>query len=275
MGKKGAKRGGTTTKDLWKEKIWYDVYAPTSFNNQYIGKIVGKNPIFVEGRTVETLLYDFTGDFKDISTVLRFKIIKVEGERCDTYLVGHNMTKDYIRSLIRKDISKVQIISNYKTIDNFIFRLTSVCTTIGKARSSQIVTIRRLMDEILKSFAQDLKHEKFVRGMIYGEFSHQIKRVAKTIYPLFEAIIIKSKLISAPELADMEAPPQEEEFEIVEPEVKRTVKSQIARSKRVNVQKLAFKKQQKFKHAEREKDANEKAEAEKKAEPEKAAELEE
>lgn len=253
MSKKGKRERRKT--DTWREKTWYDIYAPKSFKNQYIGKIVGKNPDFILNRTIETLLYDFTGDFHDITTVLRFRVLKVEGNSCETYLVGHQLTKDFIRSLIRKGVSKVQMINNYKTVDNYIYRITSACTTIKKARSSQIVTIRRIIDDILNSFARDLKHEKFIRGMIYGEFSHQMKRVAKTIYPLFEAVIIKSKLISSPSLEDQEAPPKEEDFEIVEPEIRRTVKSQIARAKRVNVQKLTYKKQraEKMKSAQKEK----------------------
>ncbi len=238
---KGAKKDRKI--DKWKSKEWFDVYAPKSFKNQFIGKIAGDNPNSISDRTIETLLYDFTGDFKDITTVLRFKVIKVEGNRCETYLIGHKMTKDYVRSLIRKGVSKIQLINNYTTADKYIYRITSVCTTINKAKSSQIITIRKIMDDIMKTFADDLKHEKFIRGMIYGEFSNQLKRVGKTIYPLFEAIILKSKLISSPSLEDQEAPPKEEEFEIVEPEIKRTVKSQIARAKRVNVQKLAYKKQ--------------------------------
>jgi len=253
MSKKGKRERRKT--DTWREKTWYDIYAPKSFKNQYIGKIVGKNPDFILNRTIETLLYDFTGDFHDITTVLRFRVLKVEGNSCETYLVGHQLTKDFIRSLIRKGVSKVQMINNYKTVDNYIYRITSACTTIKKARSSQIVTIRRIIDDILNSFARDLKHEKFIRGMIYGEFSHQMKRVAKTIFPLFEAVIIKSKLISSPSLEDQEAPPKEEDFEIVEPEIRRTVKSQIARAKRVNVQKLTYKKQraEKMKSAQKEK----------------------
>jgi small subunit ribosomal protein S3Ae len=231
------------TRDAWKEKKIYDVYGPKSFKNQFIGKIIGKNPDYILNRTIESLLYDFTGDYNDITTVLRFKIIKIEGERCETYLVGHKMTKDFVRSLIRKGVSKIQMINNYKTADNYVYRITSICTTIRKARSSQIITIRKIMDDILKSFARDLNHEKFIRGMIFGEFTNQIKRVGKTIYPLNEAIIMKSKIISAPSLEDREAPPKEEEFEIIEPEIRRTVKSQIARAKRVNVQKLTYKKQ--------------------------------
>mgnify|MGYP001119615539 CR=1 FL=1 len=160
------KKDRAKAKDTWREKEWYDVYAPKSFKNQYIGKIAGKNPDFILNRTIGTLLYDFTRDFNDITTILRFKVIKVEGNRCETYLVGHHLTKDFVRSLIRKGVSKIQMINNYKTSDNFTYRITSICTTIKKARSSQILIIRKIMDDILNTFARDLKHEKFIRGLI-------------------------------------------------------------------------------------------------------------
>ena len=94
------------------------------------------------------------------------------------------------------------------------------------------------MREILREFANSLNHEKFISGVIYGEFQNQIQRVAKTIYPLSNSVIIKSKLISIPEGGeDKEIP--DDQFEIVEVEVKRSRKSEIKRSERINVKKLA------------------------------------
>ncbi len=94
------------------------------------------------------------------------------------------------------------------------------------------------MREILREFATSLNHEKFIAGVIFGEFQNQIQRVAKTIYPLSNCVIIKSKLISIPEGGvDKEVP--DDQFEIVEVEVKRSRKSEIKRSERINVKKLA------------------------------------
>ena len=81
-------------------------------------------------------------------------------------------------------------------------------------------------------------HEKFIAGMIYGEFQNQIQRVAKTIYPLTNCVIVKSKLVNYPEgVEDKEIP--DDQFEIVEVEVKRSRKSEIRRSERINGKKLA------------------------------------
>ena len=83
--------------------------------------------------------------------------------------------------------------------------------------------------------------KNLLQGVIYGEFQTQIKRVAKTIYPLSNCVVVKSKLISIPAGGeDTETP--DDQFEIVEVDVKRSRKSEIRRSERVNVKKLQPKK---------------------------------
>jgi hypothetical protein len=100
------------------------------------------------------------------------------------------------------------------------------------------------MREILSEFAKSLNHEKFIAGMIYGEFQNQIQRVAKTIYPLTNCVVVKSKLVNFPEGGeDKEIP--DDQFEIVEVEVKRSRKSEIRRSERINVKKLTQSRSQK------------------------------
>ena len=222
----------------FKDKDWYEVFSPRSFDNKSIGEIIGLEDSII-GRTMETSLYDFTENFRDINLKLRFKIVSAnnEAKTAQSIFFGHAFSNDYVRSLIGRGTSKIQTIINLTTKDNYVFRVTTVCTTIKRARSSQQILIRKIMREILKEFAKSLNHEKFVRGMIYGEFQHQIRRIAKTIYPLSSSTVIKSKLISIPEGGeDKEVP--DDEFDIVEVEVKRSRKSEIRRTERINVKKL-------------------------------------
>jgi len=233
------KRKPKLKKVTFKDKNWYKILAPRIFNNKEIGEVIGTESNII-GRTIETLMYDFTGQYKDISLKLNFKIFEVneEAKMCNTLFQGHNYTNDFIRSLINRGSTKIQIILNLTTKDKYMFRVTMICTTIRRARSSQQNLIRKIMSEILWEFAKSLNHEKFIAGMIYGEFQNQILRVAKTIYPLSSSVIIKSKLVSSPEGGeDKEIP--DDQFEIVEVEVKRSRKSEIKRSERINVKKLA------------------------------------
>jgi len=96
------------------------------------------------------------------------------------------------------------------------------------------------MREILKEFAKTLNHEKFITGMIHNEFTNQIIRIAKTIYPLSNCSIIKCKLVSVPEGGeDTVYIAREEDFEVVEVDVKRSRKSDIKRTERISVRKLS------------------------------------
>jgi small subunit ribosomal protein S3Ae len=232
-------------KAKYKEKEWFDVYAPVSFKNEKIGEIIGLETN-LQDRTVETLLYDFTNNYDHINCKLKFKVIKVnpQANKCETTLVGHQYTNDYVRSLVGRGATKVTSINNYTTKDDYIYRITTVCVTIRRARSSQQVVIRKIMREVLKKFAEKLDHDKFIRGMIFGEFEGQIKRIAKTIYPLFSATIIKSKLISMPEGGE-DKEIGDEDFDIVELDIDRTRKSEIRRSERINVRKYAQQKKRK------------------------------
>ena len=240
MSQKVRKKKAKLRKVSFKDKSWFQIIAPKSFDFKPIGEIIGMENNLI-GRTIETLLYDFTNSYNDISLKLKFKVANVNPEsgQAQSIFLGHCYTNDYVRSLIGRGSSKIQTIMNLTTKDNYVFRLTIICTTIQRARSSQQIVIRKIIREILKEFAQSLNHEKFITGMIYSEFSNQIKRIAKTIYPLSSSKIIKSKLVSVPEGGeDKIYIAKDEEFEVVEVEVKRSRKSDIKRTERINVKKF-------------------------------------
>ncbi|MBY9002616.1 MAG: hypothetical protein KGD73_01470 [Candidatus Lokiarchaeota archaeon] len=241
MSQKAKKKKVRVKKVSFKDKSWFSLKAPQSFNFKEIGEIMGFENNVID-RTIEILLYDITNSFSDINLKIKFKVIDVnpEANTCNTMFIGHIFTNDFVRSLIERGSSKIQLILNITTKDGYIYRLTTICTTIKKARSSQQILIRKIIKEILTEFGKSVDHEKFISGMIYGEFAKQIQRVAKTIYPLSNSSIIKSKLISVPEGGtDQVYISKEEDYDIVEVEVKRSRKSEIKRSERINVRKLS------------------------------------
>jgi small subunit ribosomal protein S3Ae len=240
MSQKVKKKKPKLRRVSFKDKDWYTVIAPKSFNFKPIGEIIGMDNT-IKGRTLETLLYDFTNRYDDVSLKLKFRVVQVnqEAKQAQSMFLGHSYTNDYVRSLIGRGSSKIQTIINLSTKDKYVYRLTIICTTINRARSSQQIIIRKIMREILKEFAKTLNHEKFISGMIYSEFTNQVIRVAKTIYPLSNCSIIKCKLVSVPEGGeDTVYVSKEEDFELVEVDIKRSRKSDIKRTERINVKKL-------------------------------------
>ena len=239
MSQKARKKKAKVKKVTFKDKQWFTVLAPKSFNNKPLGEIIGMESTIMD-RTLEILLFDITDKYEDINLKLKFKVVDVnsESKQCQSIYWGHQYTNDYIRSLVSRGSSKIQTILNLTTKDDFVYRITALCGTIRRARSSQQILIRKIMDDILRKFARTLTHEKFITGIIYHEFENQITRVAKTIYPVSTCVIIKSKVIAIPEGGeDKKVISKEEDFEIVEVEVKRSRKSEIKRTERINVKK--------------------------------------
>jgi len=209
---KGRGRSKRKAVDSWKEKQWYEIYAPKSFKDKFIGNIPGQDNTII-GRTVEILLSDLTRDFSHQHIKLRFKITGVTGNRCDTMFIGHELTRDFIRALIHRGSTRIDGIFNYKTADGFIYRVSAFCVTKRRAKGSQKYTIRKIIFDVLNEFAKSSNHGKFIRGMIYGKYAQNISKLAKTIYPLKECQIRKCKLISFPEGAVDEDYDEDEIFE--------------------------------------------------------------
>jgi small subunit ribosomal protein S3Ae len=214
MSAKG-KKGRTARKvvDSWKTKTWYELYAPKSFKESFIGQIPAENNENIMGRVVENLLYDFTDDFKHAHIKLRFRVVEVTGQRCTTRFVGHELTRDYVRALIHRGSSRIDGIFNYKTADGYVYRVSAFCVTKRRAKQSQQKTIRKIIYEVVNELAKSSKHSKFVRGMIYGQYAQNLAKLVKNIYPLKECQIRKSKLVSTPEGAVEEDYEEDEVFE--------------------------------------------------------------
>ena len=61
-------------------------------------------------------LYDITKNFQHTTTKLKFKIVDVRGNKCYTIFWGHELTRDFIRSLIHRGSTRVDGIFNFTII---------------------------------------------------------------------------------------------------------------------------------------------------------------
>ena len=192
-------RGRGKTIDSWKMKEWYDVYAPKTFKEEFIAQIPSGNPDNLIGRVMDISLYDFTKSYNDASIMLKFKIVKVIGKRCNTIFWGHELTRDYIRSLIHRGATRIDGIFNFTTADGVTYRVSTFLVTRRRAKKSQQKSIRKIIFDVLTQFANNMTHEKFIQGIIEGKFALNITKIAKTIYPLRECRIRKVKVINVPD----------------------------------------------------------------------------
>mgnify|MGYP000713436670 CR=1 FL=1 len=191
-------RRHVTVRDKWRLKKWYVVVAPPVFGEVVLGTTPADDPLKLIGRVMETTLYDLTGDFMHVHIKLYFQIIRVEGNKCITRFKGHELARDYIRSLVRRRSSKIQGIFNVTTKDGYGLRITAIALTSYRCKSSQKRAIRKIMGEIIRTRASEVTLDQLIQDMVFGKLSADIFAEAKKIYPLRKVEIYKSKLLTIP-----------------------------------------------------------------------------
>ncbi len=191
-------RRRVAVRDKWKLKKWYQVIAPPVFGEVVLGTTPADDPLKLIGRVMEVTLYDITGDLTQVHVHLRFQIIDVKDTKAVTRFKGHELSRDYMRSLIRRKSSKIQGIFDVATKDGYKLRITVVALTSYRCKTSQKKAIRRIMRDILMEHVPKMTFDEVIQAMIFGKFSQMIAEAARKIYPIRKVEIYKSKLLEIP-----------------------------------------------------------------------------
>lgn len=180
-------------------KQWYTVYAPESFDRAEVGETPADEPEQLLQRTIETTLGDLTQESGENNTKLTFQINDVGSDAAYTEFVKHELTRDYLRSLVRRGTSKIEAYVTGLTADDYRVQVQPVAFTTRKADSSQEQATRRVLIEMVEEAIADRTYEDLSASVVEGRLSSAIYSEAKTIYPLRRVEIQKLTLEAQPD----------------------------------------------------------------------------
>jgi small subunit ribosomal protein S3Ae len=172
------------------------VMAPSYFGNVELGAIPADEPEKLVGRVVDSTLYDITNDFSHQYLKMRFQITEIDGKNAKTMFKGHEYSRDYMRSLVRRRTTKVDDLSNVTTKDGYNLRVDASAFTLSRIKTSQEHVLRRIMDKIIKEKAAELTMDQFAQELVLGKIASDIYNEAKKIAPLRHVGISGSKVIT-------------------------------------------------------------------------------
>jgi len=205
-------------KDKWKAKTWYNVLAPPSFDNVTIADTLADKPANLINRVTEVSLQDLTNDFRKSHIKLYFKIHNVEETNAHTQFVGHTLTSDYLRRMIRRKRSKIDGVYDATTRDGATIRVKPFATTDKRIQNSQRKIVRETMKKIILDQAKVSTLSEFVKCIIDGKIGSDIYKNCKKLYPVKRVEVYKTQVLSPPTIEI-----EEEKPAIVEqPEAKET-----------------------------------------------------
>ncbi|MFW5987669.1 MAG: 30S ribosomal protein S3ae [Methanohalophilus sp.] len=181
--------------DKWKNKTWYNIETPEFIGRTVIGTTTTDDSEKLVGRTIETTVGDITNDFSKQNIKLRLAIDSVTGDTANTAFIGHEITTDYLRSIVKRQTSRIDNNLEVTTKDGRKLRIKPIAFTVKRARSSQIRAIREIMAKIVLERAAELDFEHIVEEIVTGKLAANIYRNAKTIYPIRRVEIRKTEVL--------------------------------------------------------------------------------
>jgi small subunit ribosomal protein S3Ae len=194
------KRAGKV-KDKWREKRWVTVLSSPGFNRAAIAYVPITSPEMALGRVIETTLFDISKQDpqQNMLIKLHFQITGIEGTTATTILKGHEYSREYLRSLVRRGASMVNFIRDYRTKDNAVVRVYVVAFTIGRINSSRKHEIRLACDQILRERTQSMFYEQFAQEAVKQNVARELYDNCKEIAKIRHLGVRKIKLIKAGE----------------------------------------------------------------------------
>ena len=213
MAKDRSQRKG---KDKFKEKSWYTLLAPEYFGGKEISLSVGSSPESMIGRKVEVPVSDFTGNFKRANAKMVFRVSSCQGTKCSTEFLGHALSDDYIRRMVRRRKERIDIVHEVSSSEGSRMVLKIVIVTDGKLNASKRVDIRNSVLQFLDSRAPAMTYGDLAKYVIGDEIYGDIIGATKDIYPIRKIELRKSaltlhedapKIVQAEEEAGIEQTP--------------------------------------------------------------------
>ncbi|MCL4335638.1 MAG: 30S ribosomal protein S3ae [Candidatus Thermoplasmatota archaeon] len=181
-------------KDKWKEKTWYTLVAPDYLGGREIGMSIGNGETNMAGRKIEIPVSDFTGNFRRANAKMSFRILSCQGTKCSTEFIGHSLSDDYIRRMVRRRKERIDIIKNVSTSDHANMVLKVVIVTDGKLNTSKRTEIRKTVENFLVEKANTVPYGDLVKYVIGEDVYGDIINATKDIYPIKKIEMRKSVL---------------------------------------------------------------------------------
>ncbi|MDO8871670.1 MAG: 30S ribosomal protein S3ae [Methanoregula sp.] len=178
----------------WKAKSWFRVHTPDNLGKVFIGDTIANDAESVVGRIMTSTLGEITNDYARQHMKMSFKINSVAGDSAYTEFVGHDVTRDYLRSLVKRRSSRIDCHVPLVTKDGKKVHLTISCYTFARANISQEHAIRKIITEAVTAQASAWDLTTLVNVIVSGEISRDLFKAVKIIYPTRRVEIVKSKV---------------------------------------------------------------------------------
>ncbi len=182
-------------KDKWKEKTWFVVSAPSYMGGKDILESLGNSPESMVGRKIEVPVSDLTGNFKKGTTKAIFRISECQGTKCTSDFIGHYVSDDYVRRMVRRRKERIDVVSGFLTNDGYTISVKSVIVTDAKLTANKRSALRKTVKDHISSRLLQMSYHDACSYLIGDEIQNELMASVKHIYPVKKLEIRKSEVV--------------------------------------------------------------------------------
>jgi len=195
--KQGKPRSGKSgrTVDKWKKKQWFNIIAPSEFDKKLLGETVAEKPKNVAGRIVKVDLGQLTGQRQKRHIGVLFKVEKVEGNNANCITLGHKISQGFINRLVRRRMSKVEVVQKVETSDGKTIRVKTISLSARKLSKKQKKNVGKKMREVVEKSIEKKPFAQVSQEIIFGVVASKLFKQLTKIVPIRRVEIVESGLL--------------------------------------------------------------------------------
>ncbi len=199
--------------DNWKAKRWYSVVAPKFFNEVEVAQVPALDDEHILNRVIEIPLKDITHDLSHMYSNVRLRVAEIKGKTAYTKFIGHSVSREYLRTMVRRHRDALTAIVPVISKDGIEFRVKAMAVTNTNCSGTQKTSIRNALASEVKKRAKETDFGIFINDAIYGKVALEIGRKLVKIAPVRKVEIYKTQLKEEFDVEEKQEIPKEEKEE--------------------------------------------------------------
>ena len=203
----------------WKKKKWYELIAPSIYSEKSLGETPATSPEGIIGRVVDVNMMNLVGNARKQNFTLKFRVVKVQGNKGLTKPIKLSMISSSVRRLIRSGKERVDASFVCETKDGIKLRVKPLIVTRGKTYNSTKADLQNKAKSFISDFAKKNSSDSVFDVATRNTLQKDMKNELDKVYPvkLVEIRGVEVELVKGERmLGDAVAEPKVTEEEVKE-----------------------------------------------------------
>ncbi len=176
------------------QKNWYEVQAPSIFDEDVVVETPAEKESQVVGRTVKEDLNDLMDSTDKYYADVTLNITDVEGNKAFTEISEMSVSAEYVSRMIREGSDRFDHVVDVTTADDRQLRIKIVGATLRRTSSKKLTAVRNKIKEILNEKGEEQAYEELMENIFTDNIQEELRDEADQIYPFRQMEIRKTEL---------------------------------------------------------------------------------